>query len=122
MPSIAIVGASIDRAKFSNKAIRGYRNQGWTVYPINPKEAEIEGLKVYKSVKEIGVPLDRVTLYLSPKIGITMLEEIASVKPKELFVNPGAESDELMNRAGELGLNAVFGCAITDVGENPSML
>lgn len=122
MPSIAIVGASTDRSKFGNKAIRAYVKNGWTVYPLHPKESEIEGLKVFRTVKEIGSPLDRVTLYVSPKIGIGLLEEIASVKPAELFVNPGAESEELMTRAGQLGLRAIFGCAIIDVGENPAEL
>lgn len=120
MPSIAIVGASSDRAKFGNKAIRAYVKNGWTVYPLHPKEETIEGLKAYRSVKEIAAPLDRVTLYVSPKIGIGLLEEIAATKPKELFVNPGAESDELMSRAAQLGLNPVFGCAIIDVGESPA--
>ena len=119
MPSIAIVGASSDKTKFGNKAVRAYLKQGWTVFPIHPKEETIEGLKVYRSVKEIPEPLDRVTLYVAPKIGMGLLEEMKG-KVKELFVNPGAESDELLQKAKQLGLNPVFGCVITDVGESPA--
>ena len=42
--TIAIIGASADRAKFGNKAVRAFLQQGYTVYPVNPKETRIEGL------------------------------------------------------------------------------
>jgi hypothetical protein len=42
--TIAIVGASADRAKFGNKAVRAYVRQGFTVWPVNLKETTIEGL------------------------------------------------------------------------------
>jgi hypothetical protein len=44
--SVAILGASADRSKYGNKAVRAYQQQGYTVFPINPKESEIEGLRV----------------------------------------------------------------------------
>ncbi len=120
MPAIAILGASNNRGKFSNKAVRAYQKLGWTVYPVNPKEEEVEGLKVYRSVKEIPEPLERVTLYLPPHVGMEALADIATIKPKDLFINPGADSPELMEKAKQLGLNVIFGCAITDVGESPA--
>ena len=43
MPTIAIIGASNDRAKYGNKALRAFRNQGYTVVPINPREETVEG-------------------------------------------------------------------------------
>ncbi len=120
MPSIAIVGASSDRSKFGNKAVRAYKKLGWDVFPLHPKEEQIEGLKVYRSLKELPQPLDRVTLYVSPKIGFSMLDEIAAAKPKELFVNPGAESPELLQEAKAKGINTIFACAITEAGESPA--
>lgn len=50
MDSIAIIGASSDRSKFGNKAVRAYKRKGFKVFPINPKESKIEGLKCYRSV------------------------------------------------------------------------
>jgi predicted CoA-binding protein len=118
--TVAIIGASADRSKYSNKSIRAHLKQGWDVYPVNPKGGQIEGLTVYASVKDIPVTLDRVSLYLPPAVGLKALPDIAAVKPGELFVNPGAESDELVEAARELGLDPILACSIVDVGESPS--
>jgi predicted CoA-binding protein len=113
-PTVAIVGASADRSKFSNKAIHAHVRAGYDVYPVNPKEQSIEGLTCYKSVIEIPVALDRVSLYLPPAVGVKVLDDIAKKGCQELWVNPGAESPELIAKARELGLNAIFACSFTD--------
>jgi len=112
-PAIAIVGASSDRSKYGNIAVHSYRDAGYEVFPVHPKETEIEGLKVYKSVLDIPVPLDRVSVYLPPQIGMKVIEEIARKGTKELFLNPGSESDELVAKAQLLGLNVIIACSIT---------
>jgi hypothetical protein len=66
---VAVVGASADKTEFSNKAIQVHRHAGYDVYPVNPKGETIEGLKCYKSVLDIPVELDRISLYLPPTVG-----------------------------------------------------
>lgn len=120
--TVAIIGASADRGKFSNASVRAHVRQGWAVYPVNPKGGEIEGLEVFPSVKDIPVRLDRVSLYLPPAVGLKLLPEIAAVEPGEFFVNPGAESDELVEQARGLGLDPILACSIVDIGESPEDL
>jgi predicted CoA-binding protein len=121
MPTIAILGASADRSKYGNKAIRAFLAKGYTVYPVNPKGGEIEGLAALKSLAEIppDVQLDRISLYLPPAIGLKTLPEIAARKPVELWLNPGSESDELVAAAEKQGLNVIQACSIVDVGMSP---
>jgi predicted CoA-binding protein len=119
VPSVAIIGASSAREKFGNKAVRAYLRQGWTVYPVNPNEATIEGLQAYPSVAAIPGGVDRAALYVPPWVGIGLLAEIRRKEIPELWVNPGAESDELLAEAERLGLAAVQACAIVDIGERP---
>jgi hypothetical protein len=118
--TVAIVGASNNREKFSNKAVRAYLKQGYEVYPVNPKEERIEGLKAYKSVKDIPVELDRVSVYLPPPVTLKVLEDIAAKGTKELFLNPGSEDEEVVKRAKELGLEPILACSILDIGERPA--
>jgi uncharacterized protein len=112
--TVAIIGASADKAKFSNKAIHAHRRAGYDVYPVNPKEETIEGLTCYKSVLDVPVPLDRVSLYLPPSIGVKVLDDVARKGCQELWINPGAESPEIIQNAQTLGLNAIFACSFTD--------
>ncbi len=118
--TVAVIGASSDRSKFSNKSVRAHLAQGWEVYPVNPKGGEIEGLRAYASIEEVPVTLDRVTLYLPPAVGVTALPSIAKVRPAEFFVNPGAESDALVDEARKLGLEPILACSIVELGVSPS--
>jgi predicted CoA-binding protein len=121
--SIAIVGASTDRSKFGNRAVRAYLRQGWDVYPVHPTAADIEGIHAFRSVKDIpAAALDRISLYLPPQLGLAVLPELAQKPAREVWLNPGAESDELIARAKELGLNVIVGCSIVDVGVDPHRL
>src|SRR3954468_23598126 len=117
MPSVAVIGASSAPHKFGNKAVRAYLRQGWTVYPINPNEKTIEGLAVYATLADVPGPVDRVSMYVPPPVGITLLEAIKAKGSTELFLNPGSESDELGARATALGLDPIPACSIVDIGE-----
>ena len=50
---VAVIGASSDPRKFGNRRVRAFRRQGYTVVPINPNEAQVEGLKTYASVLDV---------------------------------------------------------------------
>ena len=122
MKTIAIIGASADRAKFGNKAVRAFLRQGYTVYPVNPKEAEIEGLPAFKSIAEVPVRPNLVSVYLPPPVLLKVLPAIAARGCDELWLNPGTESDEVLTLAEKLGLNVVQACSIVGVGVSPAEL
>ena len=119
---IAIIGASPDRRKFGNKAVRAYARMGWRVYPIHPVEEEIEGFEAYPTIRHIPGPVNRVSMYLPPDRGIKVLEDIRKVQPEEVWLNPGTESEELLAKAKQLGLNVIQACSILEVGMSPSKL
>jgi len=119
----AILGASSDRSKFGNKSVRAHHQQGYKVFPVNPKAGEIEGLTTYQSLSQVPCEsLDRVSVYLPPHIGISVLDAVAEKGCRELWLNPGSESPEIIQRAQELQLNVVIGCSIVDVGMSPDEL
>ena len=66
--TVAVIGASRNRDKFGNKAVRAFAKRGYTVIPIHPREREVEGLQAYRSVLDVPGPIDLATLYV-PAIG-----------------------------------------------------
>ena len=113
-PTLAIIGASADRSKYSNKSLLAHQQAGYEIYPINPKEETIEGLKCYKSILEVPVALERISLYVPPAVGVKLLPDIAKKGCQELWVNPGADSPELLEQARALGLTAICACSYLD--------
>ena len=123
MPKVvAVIGASSNRNKFGNRAVRAFQQQGYTVVPINPHEAEVEGLKAYASVLDVPGPVDMASLYVPPEIGEQLIEEIARKGIPEVWVNPGAESDALIARARALKIQPIVACSIVAIGQNPYAL
>lgn len=119
--NIAVIGASKDRSKFGNKCVRAYKSKNHKVFPVNPKEAEIEGLKCYKSIKEIKEKLDIVSLYLPPKIGESVVDEIIKVKPKKVYLNPGTESEVIVRKLLDAGIEIKQECSIVALGLSPAL-
>ncbi len=122
-PTIAIVGASADRSKYGNKAVRAYLKQGYQVYPVNPRGGQVEGLPVYTSIAEVPAErLERVSMYVPPSVGLGLLTAIAAKGCDELWLNPGSESAELVEKAVDLGLNPIIACSIVDIGMHPDRM
>ena len=116
---VAIIGASSNRRKFGNRALRAFRQQGFTVLAINPNEREVEGLKTYPSVLDVPGSIDMATFYVPPDIGEQVIEEIARKQIPEVWLNPGSESDELIARAKALDITPIVACSIIAIGEDP---
>lgn len=118
--TIAVVGASADRRKFGNKCVRAFLSAGWTVYPVHPTETSVEGLPVFRSVADVPAErLDVVSVYLNPKVGLAVLPTFTAKPVGEVWFNPGAESEELLAKAKELGLHAIPACSIVGYGMSP---
>ena len=119
MPSIAIIGASANRSKFGNKCVRAYQKLGWNIFPINPKEKEIEGVKCYPSLAELPQKTDRVSIYLPAQVTVSIIPDLLQAAVKSVILNPGAESDELIKGLRDNGINPKLICSIRMTGLAP---
>lgn len=122
MKSVAVIGASTDRSKFGNKAVRAYARQGFTVWPVNPKESVVEGLPAFTSIDDVPARPQLVSVYLPPAVLLKVLPAIAAKGCDELWLNPGTESPEVLAEAERLGLNVIQACSIVGVGVSPATL
>jgi len=120
--SVAIIGASNDTNKFGNKAVRALTARGYKVFPVNPKETEVEGIPAFKSIYDLPVRPEMVSLYVPPPVVLKLLPAIAAKGCDELWLNPGTESDAVLAEAERLGLNTIQACSIVAVGLSPEAL
>lgn len=115
MPVVAIIGASNDRRKYGNIALRAFRQQGYDVVPINPHETTVEGHRAYPSILDVPGVVDEATLYVPGDIGLTVIEDVAKKGVRRVWLNPGADDPRVVARARALGLDTVVACSIVAV-------
>lgn len=119
MKRAAVIGASSDRTKYGNKAVRAFQKAGYEVLPVNPTETPIEGLSAYSSVKDIPGDLDTITVYVRPAILLKLLPDIAAKGCRQLYLNPGTTSDTVLAEAQRLNLPVIQACSIIAIGLSP---
>ena len=117
-PTVAILGASSDRSKYGNRSLRAHVRAGYEVFPIHPNTAEVEGLAAYPSLDDLPVErLDRVSVYVRPEILVELLDQVARKRPREVWLNPGTDSPEVVHRAEALGLPVIRACSLIDASD-----
>ena len=122
MKTVAVIGASTDRQKFGNKAVHAFLQQGYQVFPVHPHEETVEGLPAFKTIQDVPVRPQMISIYVPPQILLKLLPAIAAKGCDALWLNPGTESDEVLAEAERRGLNVIQACSIVAVGVSPGKL
>ena len=120
MKTVAVIGASPDRYKFGNKALRAFREAGYCAIPINPHHAIVEGETAYASVADYPGEIEMATMYVPPEIGEQVLTSLAEKGIGEVWFNPGADAPDVLAKARALGLRPIQACSIIGIGLSPS--
>ena len=106
------MGASSKKDRYAFRAFEMLREYGHHPVPVNPKYSEIFGEPCYPSIKNVGKRIDTVTLYLAKSRSDLLIDEIVSVKPRRIIMNPGAENPDLAQRAEVAGIEVVEACTL----------
>ena len=108
--TIAMVGASSDKTKFSYGVLRVLHETGYEMLPVNPdrKLHEIRGLKVYHSLKEINKPVDMVQVFRRKEELFRVAQEAIAIGAKVLWGQIGVYDDEAARIAEDAGLKVVM--------------
>lgn len=120
--TVAIIGASNDRSKYGNKAVRAFRKQGFVVYPVHPKDLRVEDIPAYRSILDVPGRPTKISVYVPPPVVLKLLPDIAAKGCEEFWLNPGSESAEVLAEAERLGLNVIQACSIVAIGQDPHQM
>ena len=93
--SIALIGASTDKNKFGYKILIDLVSKNYDVIPVNNKEVEIEGRKVFKTVQEISDCPSIINFVVPPSIGFKITKDLVEKGYDNFWYQPGAESAEI---------------------------
>ncbi len=106
--TIAIIGCSPDATKDSNKVAKYLQNAGFKIVPVYPKEEEILGEKVYRSLEEIPFKVDMIDIFRKPDAISKIVDE--AIKKGDIdtvWTQLGLVNNEAAQKAKEAGLNVV---------------
>jgi predicted CoA-binding protein len=109
---IVVLGASQNPERYSNKAIKSLIEHGYQVIPVNPSGVEIHGLKSLRSLDEIDVPIDTLTMYINAERSSVITDAIANLGAKRIIFNPGTENPELAELCEKNGSNVCLACTL----------
>jgi len=108
--TIAMVGASPDKTKFSYGVLRVLNETGYDMIPVNPRPGleEIRGLKVYPSLVAIDLPVDMVEVFRRPEDLMAVTKDAIAIGAKVLWGQIGVVDHEAAQLAEEAGMQVVM--------------
>jgi len=108
--TIAMVGASPDKTKFSYGVLRVLSETGYDMIPVNPRPGlkEIRGMKVYPALNAINRPVDMVEVFRKSEDLMSITEEAITIGAKVLWGQIGVVDFDAAKLAEEAGLQVVM--------------
>ena len=110
--NVAVIGASNKSHRYSYQAVMLLKEKGHEVFPVHQRIKDIEGMRVYSSIKDIKDSIDTVTMYVGTEISNAIGEDILVANPRRIIFNPGAENSLLECKAKEKGIEAINACTL----------
>lgn len=110
--TVAVLGASPKPARYSHKAIVALKEAGHCVLPVNPGQQEIDGLTCYPDLPACPGKIDTITVYVNPSILLRRVDDMIRVQPRRVILNPGTESDEVIEKLEAAGIEVIRDCTL----------
>ncbi len=116
--NIAILGASTNPERYSNKAQTLLVKHDYRVFPVSRQVQEINGVMSVTSITDITESIDTVTVYLRPEILGIVLDDLIRSSPRRVIFNPGTESEELASRLVNADIETTEACTLVLLNTN----
>ena len=94
--TVAVVGATDDPSKYGSVIYRDLKNKGFELYPVNPNRDTVDGDAAYRSLDDLPVNPTIVNIVVPPMATLKVLEKARELGYTNVWVQPGAESPEVI--------------------------
>jgi predicted CoA-binding protein len=112
----AVIGATDNEDKFGFKIFKLLKKAGYKVFPVNPGLEKVLGEKCYPSLSALPVKPEAVNFVVPPKVGEAVVAECAALGIKNIWLQPGANDENVVNAARKAGLNVIHNsCVLVEV-------
>jgi uncharacterized protein len=106
-----VIGDVSNESKYAHKIINKFKEKGYVVSGVHPKG----GSEIYKNLKEVPYKINAIDLCINSKLGLEYLKEAKSLGIENVLIQPGAESEEIINYCKENNINAIENCALVQL-------
>jgi uncharacterized protein len=103
--TVAVVGATDDPSKYGSVIYRDLKQKGFEVYPVNPNRDTVDGDPAYRNLESLPVDPTIVNIVVPPQATLAVLKKAEELGHKNVWVQPGAESPEVMAYLTERDFN-----------------
>lgn len=103
-----VIGDVSNETKYANKILNKFKSMEYVVSGVHPKGGE----SIYTTLKEVPYTIEAIDLCINAKYGIEFLKEAKELGVKNVLIQPGAESDEILKYCKENSINAIENCAL----------
>jgi predicted CoA-binding protein len=109
---LALVGVSRGGKKFGNMAHKELKARGYQTFIVHPQAAELGGERCYPNLAALSGKVDGVWICVPPKQATEVLREAVAAGMRNIWLQQGSESPEVLKLARELGLSPISGKCI----------
>jgi len=109
---IAVAGASDNPEKFGHAIYRDLKRKGYRVFPVNPNRETVDGDTAYPTIQSLPDTPDIVNLCITPDACLSVAQECLRIGIMDIWLQPGAENNMVLNYLQENGFNYVAGACI----------
>lgn len=106
-----VIGDVSNESKYAYKILNKFKENGYTVSGVHPKGGE----EIYKTLKEVPYNIDAIDLCINSKLGLEYMKEANELGIRNVLIQPGAESEEILLYCKENGINAIENCALVQL-------
>jgi predicted CoA-binding protein len=109
-----VAGDVLNPDKYAYKILNALKNAGFNVEGVNPKDTSGN---TYKSIKEVPYKIDVLDLCINPIKGLSIIKEAKELNIDKVLIQPGAESEEILEFCKNNGITAIEGCALVELSK-----